>query len=262
MFENKSSKSYPPTLRSMKHPTPQRTTKDYPPSQFFVSNDLVPSRSEVAHSDHASPASASSSLPSSGPPSTYQLTTNTPCMQYPDSEFQFQSQQFQFNLDDNFPATNGQQAGFSYENDDSQILNGPTNSNFHSTPYQIPGPYQFSTSTPDSYYMHPPTASPDPQFYNVEAENWISYPSGDSWQYPALPPPNPPSVSSCPVPHRGQVGSQAMTVVALSRRKNKPVFFCPVKGCISKGFTARHSFECEFIHPESLDTRSNLPYFR
>ncbi|KAJ8096235.1 hypothetical protein PM082_011364 [Marasmius tenuissimus] len=40
-----------------------------------------------------------------------------------------------------------------------------------------------------------------------------------------------------------QVGSAATTEVAVRNRTARPVYFCNVPGCTSRGFTQRHNFE-------------------
>ncbi|KAJ8078099.1 hypothetical protein PM082_000305 [Marasmius tenuissimus] len=40
-----------------------------------------------------------------------------------------------------------------------------------------------------------------------------------------------------------QVGSEAITKAALKNRRNKPLYFCRVPRCTSKGFTQKHNFE-------------------
>ncbi|KAJ8091956.1 hypothetical protein PM082_024191 [Marasmius tenuissimus] len=46
------------------------------------------------------------------------------------------------------------------------------------------------------------------------------------------------------VEYHRPVGSATTTTVATRHRRNRPVYFCEVPGCTSKGFTQKHNFEC------------------
>ncbi|KAG7098226.1 hypothetical protein E1B28_000193 [Marasmius oreades] len=58
-----------------------------------------------------------------------------------------------------------------------------------------------------------------------------------------LPAPLATGVSTDATVPRPQVGSKAITLAALSIRKRKPIYFCPITGCTSKGFTTGHGFK-------------------
>ncbi|KAF9258865.1 hypothetical protein L218DRAFT_1062715 [Marasmius fiardii PR-910] len=65
------------------------------------------------------------------------------------------------------------------------------------------------------------------------------------WHYGIVsaPPREGASTDVPPPPLRPQVGSQAITLASLSTRKKKPIYFCNVPGCTSRGFTTKHGFE-------------------
>ncbi|KAJ8078086.1 hypothetical protein PM082_000292 [Marasmius tenuissimus] len=66
-----------------------------------------------------------------------------------------------------------------------------------------------------------------------------------------------------------QVGSEATTKVALENRRNKPLYFCHVPRCTSKGFTQKHNFEWHMesewpiLRPDGFyRTRPRIPNHR
>ncbi|KAF9260947.1 hypothetical protein L218DRAFT_1050456 [Marasmius fiardii PR-910] len=147
---------------------------------------------------------------------------------------------------------NGGDTAVGYTYDEVQA---PVSSTHHAlvTPPGPPGSSE-STRMLCSDQQFPYLADVQNPYYTtivpIDIQNWNLYFTSDSgnqqWHDGTVPAPSNPGVSRTDllVPHRPQVGSQAMTLAALSNRKKKPIHFCQIRGCTSRGFTTKQSFEC------------------